>query len=488
MGLWYHVYMRIKKRYIVLFVIITALVLFFVLRDHSSNDYTEYTVTRTHVSDELLLAGTIDAKQRVNLGFAASGRVLKNNVRVGDVVKKGDVLAELSQNRLRSDLIQAQAQYTVTRVDAETDVIGTTDLYENRLAEQDTIVAGLYQQYLSGDLQAYSLDDVNKNVTIPVISGTYTDIKEGEYIIDIYGSSSSSGYSFRLSGIDRGTYGAEIYQPGLLGAQGLYIQFDQSSSYGNTEWVVPVPNTRSSTYLTRKAAYENALRARDAIIAEAENNLNRTTSTSFASVSKTDALKSQAQSQVNAVVAQLDDGKIIAPFDGVVAKNNMELGETINAFDPQIVLFADFEKELVVNVPEIYINKIELGDLVDIRLDAYPELLFTGKIDFIDFVDTNVDGVPVYQIDIDVYDEDERVRVGMNAKASIISQKVENVIAVPNHYVLEDTNKGSYVLISVEGSEDPIEQPVETGFKGNEGLIEITSGLSQDEVILLKNE
>lgn len=479
---------KIRKRYIVLFILLLAIVLFFVLRDHSSNDYTEYTVTKTDVSDELLLAGTIDARKRVNLGFAASGRVLKNNVQVGDVVKKGDVLAEISQNRLRSDLMQAQAQYTVTRVDAETDVIGTTDSYENRLAEQDTIVAGLYQQYLSGDLQAYGLDDVNKNVVPPIISGNYTGTTEGEYILDMYSSSSDSGYSFRLSGLEQGTHGVEIYQPGLLGNQGLYIQFDGSSSYGNTDWVIPVPNTRSSTYLARKTAYENALRARDAIVAEAKNNLNRTTSTSFSNISKTEALKDQARSQVNAVAAQLDDGKIIAPFDGIIAKNNLEVGETISAFEPYIVMFGDSEKQLVVNVPEIYINKIQIGDKVDVKLDAYPDLAFTGVIDFIDFVDTNVDGVPVYQIEIDMNDEDERVRVGMNAKASIISQKVEDVTAVPSHYISENDNQESVVMIGVPGSEDPVERVVTTGFAGNEGLVEITSGLMVGDMILLKKD
>lgn len=480
---------RIKKRYIIItFIVVAALVLFFVLRKNSSSDYTEYTVVRTNISDELLLAGTIDAIQRVNLGFASSGRVLKNNVQVGDAVKKGDVLAEISQNRLLSDLMQAQAQYTVARVDADTDIFDTTDSYEKILAEQNTNVEGLYQQYLSGDLQAYSTDGTSRNIQPPLISGTYTGNQEGQYYIDMYGSSSSSGYSFKLSGLDTGTYGAEVYQPGLLGDQGLYIQFDASSSYGNMDWVIPVPNTRSSTYLARKTAYENALRTRDAMLAKAENDINRITSTSLAGMSKADALKNQARSQVGAVSAQLNDGKIIAPFDGIIAKNNIELGEIVNAFDAQIVLFTDLEKKLIVNVPEIYINKIELGDAVDVRLDAYSDILFNGTIDFIDFIDTNVDGVPVYQIDIQLINEDERVRVGMNAKASIISQKIENTLAIPAHYIMKRDTGDSFVLVYSENSETPLEQNVTVGFQGNEGLVEITSGLAEGDIILLKNE
>ena len=478
---------KIKKRYIILFGIILALVLFFVLRNNSKNDYTEYVVARVDVSDELLLAGTIDAKKRVNLGFASSGRVLKNNFEVGDLVKKGDVIAELSQNRLQSDLLQARAGYTVIQADANSDVSSVTDSYETRIAEQDTLIKGLYQQYLSGDLQAYSVDEASRGANAPVVSGTYQTLGEGDYYLDIYSSSSPSGYSFRLTGLENETYTGEVNQPGRLGERGLYIQFDENSSYANSEWVVSIPNTRSNTYLVRKTAYENALRGRDAIVAEVENSLERTTgvgtNTGF---SKTDAQKKQAQAQVNAVYAQLGDGKITAPFDGLVAKNNLEVGETVSAFDAQVVLFGDLEKELVLNVPEIYINKVALGDEVRINLDAYPEEEFMGLIDFIDFIDTNVDGVPVYQIDIDLMSEDDRIRVGMNAKASIVSAKSENVIAVPGHYVSE--NADGELVVLVMNNLEPVERKVGTGLKGNAGLTEIISGLEVGNIILVEKE
>jgi hypothetical protein len=239
---------NIKKIYLIIACVVLVGVIIFAFKKSSGDSYREYTVTYSDVSDELLLAGTIDARKRVNLGFAAGGRVAKNNVEVGDFVKKGDVLAEISQNRLQSDLLQAQASYTVTRVDAESDVDGVTDTYEKRLNEQNVLVDGLYQQYLSGDLAAYRLDDGNRDATAPVISGTYNGTQQGDYIIDVYSSSSYSGYSFRVSGLASGTYTAEIYQPGKLGDNGLYIQFDDDSNYSNTTWIVSLPiRTRSSS-------------------------------------------------------------------------------------------------------------------------------------------------------------------------------------------------------------------------------------------------
>jgi hypothetical protein len=66
-------------------------------------------------------------------------------------------------------------------------------------------------------------------------------------------SAASSGISFRYSGLERpkirGT--VNLYSISKLGNLGLYLQFDsQGSNYRSTEWIVPIPNTRSSTYAT----------------------------------------------------------------------------------------------------------------------------------------------------------------------------------------------------------------------------------------------
>ena len=93
-----------------------------------------------------------------------------------------------------------------------------------------------------------------------------------------------------------------------------------------------------------------------------------------------------------------------------MAKNDLEIGEIVNAFTPVVVVFGDFQKQLDLNVPEIYINKVQIGDTVSVTLDAYEDLSFTGTVGFIDLVDTEVDGVPVYQTDVLVNEEDERQR------------------------------------------------------------------------------
>lgn len=478
-----------KKRYWLLIIIALIAIGLLIFKKQNNDSYSEYTVVRQDVSDELLLAGTIDAQKRVDLGFASSGRVKKINVEEGESVKKGQVIAEIEQNRLAADFAQAQANLNLTRANTSTDINSAKSSFESLKQEQDALVDSLYTQYLSGDLQAYNLDPTPGAKVAPIISGSYLGTKEGEYLIDMYSSAADSGYSFTTSGLDNGTYSAQVFQPGLLGDQGLYIKFDDDTSYGNTEWVIPVPNTRSSSYVTRKRAYENALATRDRVLTEAQNNLNRTNSVdSESNISIDQARRAQAAAQVNAVAAQLGDGKIRAPFDGIVVRNNLEVGEIISAFTPEITMFGDTTKKLQLNTPEIYINKIAVGDIVTIELDAYPDETFEGIVEFIDVIDTEVDGVPVYETDITLSSDDERIRVGMNAKASIIADKKESVVAVPSHYV---TTNNDISTVLVQTNIRPLsteEREVELGFKGNDGLVEIISGLKEGDIILLSEK
>lgn len=478
-----------KKRYWLIIITLAIIAVIFIFKKNNNDSFLTYTVIKQDISDELFLAGTIDAKKRVDLGFASSGRIKKVNYQIGDVVKKGSVIAEIEQNRLSADLAQAQANFTLARVETITDISSAKESLEKQIREQNILVEGLYEEYLSGDLQAYNVDDRSRTATAPVISGNYTADAEGEYFLDIYNSGAESGFSFVLSGLEKGTFTAENQKPGKLGNNGLFIEFNPLGSYGNSEWVIPVPNNRSDSYNSRRRAYETAKATRDRVIAELENNVDRVSGIdSESQISRDDARRAQAKAQVSSVVAQLGDGKIRAPFDGIIVRNNLEIGEIISAFTPLITVFADDTRKLQLNTPEIYINKIAEGDTVSIKLDAYPDEKFIGIVDFIDVIDTEVDGVPVYQTDIILQDNDPRIRAGMNAKASIIAEERLGVIAVPNHYISLDANGISRVLVKSADSTRGKSIIVETGFRGNDGLIEIISGLNEGDIILVEKE
>ncbi len=470
---------NIKKKYYAIAVVVFLILVIF-LRNNKEGDITTYTVVKQDVADAIILAGTIDVDSRVELGFATSGRVSDIFFKEGEKINKGQVIARIDQNQLQANLIQARASQIVTEVDTGSELVNTQSDFETIKAQQDELVEGAYQTYLSSDLQAYIQDGNKRNMVSPTISGTFFGNREGEYILNVYSSSTASGYSFRLSGLENGTYEAYEYQPGLLGNEGLFIKFDPDTNYNNTTWIVPVPNKRSSTYVSRLASYENALATRTQVITSAQNQLNRVSGGS-SDISRSQAQIQQARAQVNAVAAQLNDGKIVAPFDGIVAKNTLEVGQIVSAYQGVVTMFGSEVRELNLNIPEIYINKIAEGDTVEVMLDAYPNESFEGTVKEIDIIDTIVDGVPVYATTVVLNDQDPRIRVGMNAKGKITSEKKEGVIAIPKHYIISKETK-SYAMLRKDS--EVTEVLVELGFEGNDGLVEITSGLQEGDVII----
>ncbi len=478
-----------KKIYIILGVIILGIIFFIFQRKNNENDIT-YQMKKDTVSDELVFAGVVDADRRVDLGFAQGGRIIKNRVKEGDWVKKGTLLAEVDQSAIRAGLIQANAQYQLTKVDTKNKIENSTSSYEEIKKEQDTLVKNAYTQYISGDLQAV-LDDNNvaHEIIAPRISGNYLSEKEGVYHIKVYKSAAQSGYSFKLSGLEKGTYTAETHIPGKLGELGLFMQLTPGVNYAYTEWDVEVPSTRSTTYLARKTAYENARAQRDKILSDAQNNKDLLTKKIIGTdLSYSDALVKSARAQMNANLTRLSDGKIIAPFDGYVVKNNLEKGETAQALIPQITLFASKKRKIILNTPELYINKIHLNDEVKVTLDAYPDISFIGHIIKIDDIDTLVDGVPVYETEVLMDDIDERMRVGMNAHASIVVAKKEDVLAIPKHFVTAEREENYVWLKKKNKKEDLEKRKVTLGLEGNNGLVEIVSGLHAGDVVIFKKE
>ena len=472
---------KIKTGYWFLIVIVLGVLAILLFKRSTDNGLVTQIVTRTEVSDTLQLAGTIDVDRRVDLGFATSGRISDVLIQKGEQVERGQTIARIDQNQLQASLIQARANQVVTEVDTRSELDDSSTDLSTIEAQQNALVQGAFDAYLSGDLQAYLNKETGRNLTAPIITGTYLGSQEGEYILEMYSSGANSGYSFRLSGLESGTYSAELYQPGKVGSLGLYMQLRQGVNYNNTKWAILVPNVRSSTYISRKSAYENALAARDQVVTSARNSVNRVNATTF-DTSRSEAQIQQARAQVNAVYAQLNDGKIVAPFDGIIARNDLEIGEIVSAFDPLVTVFGSNDRELKLNVPEIYINKIELADSVEITLDAYPEETFTGTVESIDILDTLVDGVPVYETVVVLNQEDPRIRVGMNAKARITADSKEDVLAIPQHYLLE--KDGSFFVMLIDNNSNTAETKVEPGFEGNDGLVEIISGLSLgDEIV-----
>lgn len=136
--------------------------------------------------------------------------------------------------------------------------------------------------------------------------------------------------------------------------------------------------------------------------------------------------------------ASTQKARVTAPMDGVVIKRGVELGDTItsgvSSFNAGTVVFtvADLASLIVkVNLNEVDIAKVKVGQPVRITLDAYPQRAFTGKVRFVAPAAELVEKIKVFKVEVALDELAEAFRTGMSANVEILGEKRDKAVSVP---------------------------------------------------------
>lgn len=182
--------------------------------------------------------------------------------------------------------------------------------------------------------------------------------------------------------------------------------------------------------------------------------------------------------------AQLAKTIIRAPIAGIVTVQNAKVGEVVSANSLMVSLISESDFEIEVNIPEADISKIKLGDEANVTLDAYgSEIVFEARLTAIDPAETVLEGVATYKTTLQFVKKDERVRSGMTSNIDILAGRADGVIVIPQRAVI--TKDGRKMVRLVSGSDDILEVEVEVGLRGSDGNIEIISGVSVGDKVII---
>ena len=130
--------------------------------------------------------------------------------------------------------------------------------------------------------------------------------------------------------------------------------------------------------------------------------------------------------------------RVTAPMDGVIIKKGVELGDTItsgvSSFNAGTVLFtvADLKSLIIrVNLNEVDIAKVTVGQPVRITLDAYPQKAFSGRVRFVAPAADIVEKIKVFKVEVALDELAECYRTGMSANVEILGEKRVKAVSVP---------------------------------------------------------
>lgn len=498
-------------------VIIVVLVLVFRGRNNAQNILTD-TVKRQNLQRTVLATGEVTSETNVNLSFKSSGIVRKINVKVGQQVKEGDVLANLDQKdqlasltQAKGSLAQARANYNKVIAGADTPAVlvaksalqsaqtaltNAQSAYEATVKLQDTNVKNalhnLYNGNLTAELVKYQAD--RAEITI---GGAYQGNDSGAYYFQL---NLGSSLELKYWGLETGSIKLKRGVPAVLGTKGLFITVGATGDvpYGSI-YTINIPNTKGTNYLANKTSYDTAVQTRDQAVLSAQNAIDSARSAlqqaqasfdqvvSAARPEDVEVARAQvlaAQGQVEGAEAMVESTLIRAPADGTITAIEVKVGEPASPTTTAIVLQDIQNLYVEANVSEANIAGLAVGQDVEYTFDAIDSgVKFKGNINRIDPASTVVAGVVNFKITASV-EKVEVIKPGMTANLKIVDQSRENVLTIPNRAIVLKEG-GQYVRLITNAKKKTFEEvPVGLGVIGDGGLQEIVSGLNEgDEIV-----
>ena len=170
--------------------------------------------------------------------------------------------------------------------------------------------------------------------------------------------------------------------------------------------------------------------------------------------------------------------KLVAPFDGMVGKSKISLGDYVTPGQGLVTLTDIEHLRIEYNVPEKYLPKLKLNQEVKLTTSTYPDKIFTGKISFISpTINPDNRSIALYA---EINNEDHTLAAGMFVNVSQFLGQEEQVIIIPARSLIPILD-GEQVYKIVDGKAFAV--TVNVGRRINED-IQITQGLSPGDRVI----
>ncbi len=500
-------------------------------------------VSQGEIIQEVSETGQVKKGEEISLGFKNAGRIENIYIEVGEEVRKGTALARLETSDLTIQLQEANAVLSLAQAKlnkllagatkeetqkAETTVFNAQiSLKDAKLNLQDVKsqagddLDAAYEDALNVLEDAY-LKAYNVQNSVDLIQRTYftQNDQEGfgvreneEKIIQAVSQIKSSLEATKTDSseenIDKSFSQTKEGLSKLSGALKAIREYCQSSSYHvvvsstdktsldthreyiNTALtnVTNAQQTISSTELANEADINTAqakVSAAEGVLAVAEDELNLITAPAQKEdINLYQAEIDQAQAQVKALENQLSEATLRSPVEAQVVEVKKREGETVQPMlqDSAVVLLPKAAYEIEVDIYEEDIVKIDVGNPVEISLVAFPDEVFKGEVISINPAEKIVEGVVYYEVNIAFGEIPAGVKPGMTADLEIRTATKENVLVVPEDVLQEKNGK---IIVEILEGEKIEEKEIEVGLKGSNDMVEILSGLSEGEEVILR--
>ncbi|MBI4090850.1 MAG: efflux RND transporter periplasmic adaptor subunit [Candidatus Komeilibacteria bacterium] len=194
----------------------------------------------------------------------------------------------------------------------------------------------------------------------------------------------------------------------------------------------------------------------------------------------------QAEADVRSAQGNLGDTIMLAPVDGTITAIDAKVGEVASPTTAVIKMIGDSTLQIDVDIPESDIIKVALGQNAEISLDAFSaDAVFKGTISFIEPTQRLIQGVVYYRVTVVFNEQNNAIKPGMTATVRIRTAERRGALTVPLRAVSISSSDGTRSVRMLEADHTVTTKAITTGIRGDDGIVEILSGLSEGENVIV---
>ena len=460
----------------------------FILRPDRAQDanvdvsYVQTTPEKRDLSNSLSGTGTLNPANTYNVKSLVAGKVLTSTIEEGDIVEEGTVLytvdasdATTKAEQASITLQQAQRSYdkTVDRQYVRAEVAGVVATL--KVAKGDEVTSGqevavirdsskmvLQLEFPAADAAAFSVGqsaEVTLDGTFETLTGTVTAVTGTDAL-------STGNLLIRTVTIAvRNAGGLTTAQAATATINGVSCIAAKCFEYQAERTLT----TLTAGTVTAINVQEGGAVNKDDIVLQISGE-----DLTEAIQSAAETLRS-AELNMDNLQEAMNNYTVTSPISGTIIEKNAKAGDALTAGADLCTIYDLSYLVMVINVDELQVSNVSVGQSVQVTADAVPDKTYTGTVTRVSMKGSSNGGTTTYPVTVRI-DETEGLRPGMNANAEIVIAEAGNALAVPNAAIV----RGGYVLVTKDSPSAANADPDMTAPEGYV-YVPVKIGVSDDD-------
>ena len=482
---------KLTKKRVIIIVVIILIIIFVQMNQKSSKDALEAPKIETEEIEKRTIAKSVSATGSVTtanskeITSALTGsEVVSVNVVEGQKIAVGDVICKFDMDKVQKDLSNAKSSANISDAQSNLGVESARRTLQEAMKSRDSQIVNAQKEVASAQ-DAYNQVQNQLNTTSQTLSakqaelGTInTSYVETQNALALTAPTEPNYQTLTetLSSLEtkRESLNAEI-----AGLQQAAQELQGSS------------NQLKAALDGAVFALESTTNAADGNVAAMQDSLkNAELSAKSSNITQ--------KGQLQTYEEQLEKGIVTSTVAGTVTSVNVKVGDL---YAGNTIATVDGVDEFII---EAEIDEYDIPDIAEgmkalIKTDATKDEELEGRVTYV-AISSTANALPTsttsvvstnakYKIKIALNQQNERLRLGMNAKISIILESKENIWTVPYDTIQEREDGTNYIEVLKEGSENETEElNIQVGIEGTYYVEIISSELKSGMKVVLPKQ